>query len=684
MAFSPVASTTRWPSAVRLRRWLAAACVVATLASAGLAADTDGVSPYAGTDPTSDRGRGYALLMRSLFFARGGDAERAEAEVRKALALAPDSPDLLIEAADVLASIDRAAEAERLARAALDIAPTFRPAVLFLANRAAQRAFAAEEDSESRDEAVRLFERLADAGDDDPHALRMLIQLRLVGGDLDGAIAAARSFVQSRPGDLAAARMLTQLLVQSGDRAGALDVALRYVAEHPYQDDLLGFAEQMTYGLDAWGRALEILGERAPYDEYPEVQRFYGEALLRMGRAADAAAVLEIAVSADPEHVRTRYNLAKAYRAMSRLADSAAILDALVAEAPTHPGYQWFLGETREARGDGEGALASYIAALEALPAGEDRASQRDALRRAIVRLYLQADNFDLAKDWIGRVEEADAQENLESRARVAIEAGDWGTARQAARRLVESNAPGIAAALEGEIAAHEGRWTKAAERFHEAIGALGPYARRRIADVYHELGRSDLGEELLREWSRESPELPDARYLLGVYLYQLGRPGEAEPELREAFRLDPEHAPALNYLGYSLAERSDRLEEALLLVQRAVAIEPWTGAFLDSLGWVYFQMGRYDEARPPLEQAARELPQDPTILDHLGDLYLRLDEVGLALSAWDRALAAGPDDPDSIQGKIARAREVHPEDRYPERSSAGGRAPAPGGSLPR
>jgi tetratricopeptide (TPR) repeat protein len=660
-------------------------CVLLALGSLRIEAEpsqsTAAATPDS-ADATGGRGRAYAHLMRSLFLAREGDMRKAETEARAALEIEPREPELLLQVAEVFAAIGLGDEAEQLARKALDIDAEFRPALRFLANHAAQRAFATETDTDSRAEAVRLFERLAAAGDDDLHVLRMLIQLRLVGGDLDGAIEAARTMVARAPGDLAATRTLAQLLRQRGDLAGALEVALRYVSEHTDQVDLLEWTETMTYSLEAWDRAAAILGERAPYDRQPAMQRFYGEALLRVGRLAEATTVLEAAVAAEPSHDRTRYNLAKAYRSASRLADAEAILDDLVAESPNHPGYHWFLAETREARGDAEGALASYAAALETMPAGDERVGQRDALRRAIARLHLQQKAPERALEWLDRLEQPDDPENLESRARMAIDAGDWTTARQAVRRLLEKEALGIAAALDGEIAAHEGRWTKAAERFSEAIELLGPYARRRIADVYHDLGRPELGEELLREWSRESAELADARYLLGVYLYELDRLDEAEHELREAFRLDPEHAPALNYLGYSLAERNVRLDEALGLIQRAVALDSSNGAFLDSLGWVYFQMGRYDEARPALERAARELPRDPTILDHLGDLYLRIDEVDLALAAWNRALEAGPDDPETIRGKIARVRDDAADARYPPRSSA--EPPEPGGDGPR
>jgi tetratricopeptide (TPR) repeat protein len=102
------------------------------------------------------------------------------------------------------------------------------------------------------------------------------------------------------------------------------------------------------------------------------------------------------------------------------------------------------------------------------------------------------------------------------------------------------------------------------------------------------------------------------------------------------------------------MAERNERLDEALELIQRALEQDFWEGAYQDSLGWVYFQMGLFAEAREPMERAAREYPKDPIILEHLGDLYLRLDEQALAVSAWMRALAARPEKPEELRSKLA------------------------------
>ena len=157
------------------------------------------------------------------------------------------------------------------------------------------------------------------------------------------------------------------------------------------------------------------------------------------------------------------------------------------------------------------------------------------------------------------------------------------------------------------------------------------------------------------------------------MYYYELDRFEDADRELRAAFRLNPDHARALNFLGYSLAERKVRLEEALEMIERALELDEWNGAYLDSLGWVYYQLGRHAAAREPLERAARELPRDPTVLEHLGDLYLTLGEREKALTVWGRALEADPADPDLLRGKFER--EIEAAGRLVDESPSRGRA---------
>ena len=128
------------------------------------------------------------------------------------------------------------------------------------------------------------------------------------------------------------------------------------------------------------------------------------------------------------------------------------------------------------------------------------------------------------------------------------------------------------------------------------------------------------------------------------MQLERLGRRIEAREELHRTITLDHDHADALNYLGYLNAEESVDLSEAKTMIERAIRLDPGNGAYVDSLGWVYFKMGNLNKAIEYLEQAATLLSTDPTIYDHLGDVYTAHGDVEKAGQAWGKALELNHD----------------------------------------
>ena len=112
-----------------------------------------------------------------------------------------------------------------------------------------------------------------------------------------------------------------------------------------------------------------------------------------------------------------------------------------------------------------------------------------------------------------------------------------------------------------------------------------------------------------------------------------------AEVQYRKALSYDPNSATVLNDFGYMLAERDDRVPEALTMIQKAVALEPTNGAFLDSLGWAYFRLGQYAMAETNLQKAIERQPSDASIHDHLGQVYEKTGRLKLAVAQWERSM---------------------------------------------
>ncbi len=162
----------------------------------------------------------------------------------------------------------------------------------------------------------------------------------------------------------------------------------------------------------------------------------------------------------------------------------------------------------------------------------------------------------------------------------------------------------------------------------------------------------------ILKDLITRDPEDASLVYQYANALDKSGRPADAEAALRALLARDPNNANAMNSLGYMFAERGERLDEAVELLQRALKIEPENPSFLDSLGWAYFRQGKLDLAEGPLSTAAARLPDNSVIQDHLGDLRFRQKRFAEAVAAWERSLAGDGDSIDraAIQTKLRDA----------------------------
>ncbi len=148
--------------------------------------------------------------------------------------------------------------------------------------------------------------------------------------------------------------------------------------------------------------------------------------------------------------------------------------------------------------------------------------------------------------------------------------------------------------------------------------------------------------------------------YARAISYERMGVWDKAEADFRKALELNPDQPQVLNYLGYSLVEKQMKLDEALDMIERAVAAQPDSGYIVDSLGWVLYRLGRYDEAVGHMERAAELMPADPVVNDHLGDVLWAVGRKTEARFQWKRALSfvdkdnPSPDiDPDRIRRKL-------------------------------
>ncbi|MDP4594489.1 MAG: tetratricopeptide repeat protein, partial [Beijerinckiaceae bacterium] len=244
----------------------------------------------------------------------------------------------------------------------------------------------------------------------------------------------------------------------------------------------------------------------------------------------------------------------------------------------------------------------------------------------------------------------------------------------------------------------------------------LAPMAQMQIGNELESLGRKDDALNLLQDLVNKNPKDPEAVlalaniyrvrqdfknaaklytqaldlsdkndrgnwttfYFRAIAYERIKEWPKAEADFKQALKLYPDHPSVLNYLGYSWVDRNSNLTEAFRMLRRAVELRPTDGAIVDSLGWAYYRLGKYEDALRELERAIELRPSDPVINDHLGDVYWKVGRKLEAGFQWNHARDLGPEPSDKV--RILRKIEIgldKVEQEEAEKTTAANKTPA-------
>ena len=156
---------------------------------------------------------------------------------------------------------------------------------------------------------------------------------------------------------------------------------------------------------------------------------------------------------------------------------------------------------------------------------------------------------------------------------------------------------------------------------------------------TYFQMEEYQKAKDSLENGVHQDPSNAELHFNLGTAYDKLDRFDGVVRAMEQALELDPKHGDALNYLGYSYADRGINVEEAVSLTQRAVAIKPHNGYYVDSLGWALYKAGRIEEALEMMQRAVALVSDDPVIYEHLGEIFLLREEHEKARAAWVHSL---------------------------------------------
>jgi tetratricopeptide (TPR) repeat protein len=162
------------------------------------------------------------------------------------------------------------------------------------------------------------------------------------------------------------------------------------------------------------------------------------------------------------------------------------------------------------------------------------------------------------------------------------------------------------------------------------------------LSQIYIDLRRWKEASDILDAAEKQATKKEDQTMVLfdrAMMADRGKRYDEAEADFRKVLEAEPENALTLNNFGFMLADRGVKLDEALAMIRKAVQLEPTNYAYLDSLGWTYFRLGQYTQAEDNLTRAISRGANDPTVHDHLGDVYEKTGRLKQAAAQWELSL---------------------------------------------
>ena len=172
------------------------------------------------------------------------------------------------------------------------------------------------------------------------------------------------------------------------------------------------------------------------------------------------------------------------------------------------------------------------------------------------------------------------------------------------------------------------------------------------LAQILSQKNMSDSAIAVLKNAIVEGGDTVRALFQTGAEYEKVKNFEKASEAFELLLTIEPNHHPTLNYFGYMLADRGERLPEALDMIERAIKSEPESGAYLDSYAWVLYKLGRYQEALVQIQKAVAKTNNDPVVIEHLGDIQFALGNVQNARDAWTTALAFDPNNK-GLQAKL-------------------------------
>ena len=638
-----------------------------------------------------DRGRAYyhytlAHLYKEMAVAhnRQDYFARAIEEYKQAMQYDPGSAFLSAELADLYARTGRIREAVLQAEEVLRRDPNSLEARRLLGRiylRVLEPSSGSSQRADVLRRAIEQYEAIARLGPKDLDARITLGRLYRLSSDFSKAETVLKEALALEPESEAALTTLAFLYTDTSQFHAASELLEKATRRNPEPKLLaaLGAAYEQAgdheQAIQAYRKALERDKDN------PQYLSALGRNLIYKERYEEALVPYEAVAAAQPRNGNAFLRMGQIHRQLQNYDLALENLRKAGALMPESVEVPYNLALLHEAQGQTDEAIQDIQEVLgQTSKSDTGQYSPREKANRAILLerlgvLYRSTENYTAAEETFRQMLEND-QENAVRGATQLVETlrqakelpRALAEAEAALRRFPEERSLKLThVSLLGE----SGQGERASQMLRamlqdkpedrEVLLTLAQVNER--AKHYREAEQAIAAAE---KFSSRKEEKEFVYFLWGSILERQDKYDAAEEQFHKALAINPNSAMTLNYLGYMLADRGVRLEEAKGYIQAALEQDPHNGAYLDSLGWVFYKLDQLDLAEQNLLKAVQRISRDATIHDHLGDVYYRTGRVREALIHWQKALAewsralpseADPQEVAKIQKKLEGAK---------------------------
>lgn len=645
--------------------------------SAGQNSTTSGQT--ANRPPTDPIAEAYAQYLLAHRYQDDEENDQAIAAYRRALQLDPRGAEIASDLANLYMELNRGTEAIAAGEQALKIDPQNQEAHRILGMVYASRTPLTANNNRTTDaqrenltKAIQHLEQsirgpMAQA---DANTRALLSRLYIAHADHDKAIAVLADLVKQEPGWQDGVGLLMEAYTASGRSADAVAWLKDAAPDNPtLYATLAEFYSREGQWSDAAAAYQEAMSA-APRSF--DLRMRYAAALLNQDKPAEVAkarSVLAEALQLRPDDERALLMLSQAERQAGEFGAAEQTARRVIAKNRSNARGYAALAESLESRQRYDAVVDALAPVLPQFRSGANSAASLSLLLPHLGFAYVQLGQADKAVATFDEAHRLSPNDPVIGGylVQAQISAKKYAPAAELAHSIRQQHPDDVRLArLEAEALSHSGK-TDAGSTLLEELAARrsdDPQVYIALAQYYTDVNRGSQAIKALQTGQSKLPNETVLTFELGAVYDKQKRHADAEAAFRQVIARDPQHAAALNYLGYMLAERGERLDESIDLVRRALVIDPDNGSYLDSLGWAYYKSNKLELALDNLKKAADQLARNSVIQDHYGDVLFKLGRFEDAIAAWDRALTGDGDSIDrgDVDKKIRSARQKLPK----------------------